>query len=118
MRYVKGWGSGLLRVSASLVNNGLGSFEVIEDVVDVRVNARRRAAAEKVPIDDILSSLTLPFVTKSHVLQLFARFGSGSVFGRQHIAAALGAELYGSVNVDFTSLGTSGTFDMMAEAGN
>lgn len=34
------------------------------------------------------------------------------------IAAALGAELYGSVNVDFTSLGTSGTFDMMVEAGN
>lgn len=110
MRYVEGWGSGLLRVSASLVNNGLGPLEVIEDVVDVRVNVRRRAAAEKVPIgaakvpigagkvpigtekvpiDDIFSPLTLPPVTKRHVMRLFARFGSGTVFGRQHIAGTL-----------------------------
>ena len=110
MRYVEGWGSGLLRVSASLVNNGLGPLEVIEDVVDVKVNVRRRAAAEKVPIGagkvpigdrkvpidaekvpigDILSPLTLPPVTKRHVMRLFARFGSGAVFGRQHVAGTL-----------------------------
>lgn len=110
MRYVEGWGSGLLRVSASLVNNGLGPLEVIEDVVDVKVNVRRRAAAEKVPIGagkvpigdrkvpidaekvpigDILSPLTLPPVTKRHVMRLFARFGSGAVFGRQHVASTL-----------------------------
>lgn len=117
MRYVEGWGSGLLRVSASLMNNGLGPLEIIEDVVDVRVNVRRRAAdekvpfgaatvpidaekvpigagkvpigSEKVPIDDILSPLTLPPVTKRHVMRLFARFGSGAVFGRQHIVGTL-----------------------------
>ena len=31
MRYVEGWGSGLLRVSASLTNDGLGPLEVIEE---------------------------------------------------------------------------------------
>ena len=110
MRYVEGWGSGLLRVSASLESNGLGPLEVIEDVVDVRVNVRRRTTAEKlpigagklpigagkvpidaedIPIDDILSQLALQSVTKRHIIQLFARFGSGTVFGRQHIVRAL-----------------------------
>ena len=114
MRYVEGWGSGLLRVSDSLMNNGLGPLEIVEDVVDVRVNVRvnvrRRATAgkvpidagkvpvdaekvpidaRKVPIDDILSQVTLPPVAKRHVIQLFARFGSGTVFGRQHIVGIL-----------------------------
>ena len=117
MRYVEGWGSGLLRVSSSLESNGLGPLEVIEDVVDVRVNVRRRTIsgkvpigeenvpidaekvpidvgkvpidAGKVPIDEILSQLTVQSVTKRHILQLFARFGSGMVFGRQHIVRVL-----------------------------
>ena len=138
MRYVEGWGSGLLRVSASLENNGLGPLEIIEDVVDVRVNVRRRAAFGKVPIegentqiggenmpiggdklpiggnklpiggdglpiggdglpidandmpiDEVLSKLDLPRVTKQHIVKLFARFGSGTVFGRQHIVGVL-----------------------------
>ena len=131
MRYVEGWGSGLLRVSASLTNDGIGPLEVVEDVVDVKVNVRRRAAAgnvpiaagkvpiaagkvpidaekvpidaEKVPIDaekapidaekapigNTLLQLTLPPVAKRHVMQLFARFGSGTVFGRRHIVGVL-----------------------------
>ena len=124
MRYVEGWGSGLLRVSASLENNGLGPLEIIEDVVDVRVNVRRRVAIGKVPIegentqisgenmpigaktlpvggdklpigaktlpiDEVLSKLNLPRVTRQHIVKLFARFGSGTVFGRQHIVGVL-----------------------------
>ncbi len=46
MRYVEGWGSGLLRVSSGLVRHGLDPLEVTEDVVDVRVNVRRRTASE------------------------------------------------------------------------
>ena len=49
MRYVEGWGSGLLRVSSSLVRYGLPPLEVIDDVVDVRVNVRRRTTSVKVP---------------------------------------------------------------------
>ena len=57
MRYVEGWGSGLLRVSSSLVNSGLAPLEVVDDVVDVKVNVYRLASSsdksgqgEKVPI--------------------------------------------------------------------
>lgn len=46
MRYVEGWGSGLLRVSSSLVNSGLAPLEVVDDVVDVRVNVYRRTAKD------------------------------------------------------------------------
>ena len=60
MRYVEGWGSGLLRVSESLENHGLPPLEVIDDVIDVRVNVHRRkvnATAKfedlKVPIDTV-----------------------------------------------------------------
>lgn len=81
MWYVERWGSGLLRVSASLVNNRLGPLEVIKDVVDIRVNVRKRVVAEKVPIDDILSPLALPSETKRHVMWLFEWFGSGTVLG-------------------------------------
>jgi predicted HTH transcriptional regulator len=45
MRYVEGWGSGLLRVSSALKKNGLAPLEVADDGVDVRVNVRRRVAA-------------------------------------------------------------------------
>ncbi len=43
----------------------------------------------KVPIDDILSPLMLLFVTKRHIMRFFEWFGSGTVFGRQHIVGTL-----------------------------
>ncbi len=42
MRYVEGWGSGLLRVSSSLVDKGLAPLGIVDDGVDVRVNVRRQ----------------------------------------------------------------------------
>ena len=117
MRYVEGWGSGLLRVSESLEKYGLPPLDVIEDVIDVRVNVRRRAAkkiaksegatvpidtekvpidtekvpidAKKVPIDEVLLNLSVPSVTRRHIIRLFASLGGGAVFGRQHVANVL-----------------------------
>ena len=117
MRYVEGWGSGLLRVSDSLAKYGLGPLEVIEDVVDVRVNVRRCGMAGslksddknvpihvgkvpigtgevpiddgEVPIDEKLSQFKLSRTTKQHINKLAARFGSGAIFGRQHIVGVL-----------------------------
>ena len=117
MRYVEGWGSGLLRVSSSLVRCGLPPLEVIDDVVDVRVNVRRRAASVKVPIEgskvpiegakvpiegakvpigdgnvviqDRLSQLNLPRVMRHNIMSLFNCFGLGVVFGRKHMVDVL-----------------------------
>ena len=53
MRYVEGWGSGLLRVSSSLVDKGLPPLEIVDDGIDVRVNVHRRdigAVALNVPV--------------------------------------------------------------------
>ena len=117
MRYVEGWGSGLLRVSASLVRHGLPPLEIVDDVVDVRVNVRRRAARENMPIgggnmpigggnmpigggnvpiesmdariSERLSEIQLSHNVRQNIVSLYCRFGNGEIFGRKHIVDVL-----------------------------
>lgn len=52
MRYGEGWGSGLLRVSSSLEKMGLAPLDIVDEVIDVRVNVHRGRTNPKTIIED------------------------------------------------------------------